>query len=192
MIGQRKPKKHVHISDFTYHKCTTLLLSLPMWLSTRYHFPFYQELYLFHYFPSAYVNSVIQSQKSRALSLATGLDDWLLTRWLEFSVLGGGNDRHSTWDSELSMPQPDFNLCSRNQNPSSSCCRLRLPEIKSFITSHNEQFYILQKQQLLKVTTSELVKMSSLTIKTLYILMKILLIFSPCPTFYFIYSNSNE
>lgn len=60
------------------------------------------------------------------------------------------------------------------------------PEIKRLITSYNEQLYILQKQQLLKITTSELVKMSSLTIKTLHILMKILLIFCPCPTFYFI------
>ena len=32
--------------------------------------------------------------------------------------------RPGAWDSELSMPQPDFNLCPGNQNPSLSCCRL--------------------------------------------------------------------
>ena len=32
--------------------------------------------------------------------------------------------RPGAWDSELSMPQPDFNLCPGNQNPSPSCCRL--------------------------------------------------------------------
>ena len=56
-------KKMPHISDFTYHKCTTLFLSLPMLLSTCYHFPSYRALCL---------NSFIQSQKSRALSLDTG------------------------------------------------------------------------------------------------------------------------
>ena len=85
--------------------------------------------------------------------------------------------RPGAWDSELSMPQPDFNLCPGNQNPSSSSCKLRPPEIKRYITSYNEQLYILQKQQLLKITISELVKMSSLTIKNLYVLMKILMFF---------------
>ena len=32
--------------------------------------------------------------------------------------------RPCAWDSELSLPQPDFNLCPGNQYPSSSCCRL--------------------------------------------------------------------
>lgn len=87
-----------HISDFTYHKCTTLL-SLPMWLSTCYHFPSYQALYLFHYFPSACVNSFIQSCSPGPFSLATG------------------SLRRKVWHSELSMPQSHFNLCPGNQNP---------------------------------------------------------------------------
>lgn len=43
---KENPEKMPHISDFTYHKCT-LFLSLPMGLSTRYHFPSYRALYLF-------------------------------------------------------------------------------------------------------------------------------------------------
>lgn len=70
-LSKGNPEKMPHISDFTYHKCTTLFsepahvtiytLSFSLLLST-----------LFHYCPSACVNSFIQSQKSRALSLATG------------------------------------------------------------------------------------------------------------------------
>ena len=50
-----------------------------------------------------------------------------------------------------------------------------MPETKYTyqITSYNEVRHILQKPQLLKVTTSELVEMSSLTIKTVYFSMEI-------------------
>ena len=85
--------------------------------------------------------------------------------------------RPGAWDSELSLPQPDFNLCPGNQNPFFKLLKAESPEIKRFITSYNEQLYILQKQQLLKITISELVKMSPLTIKNLYVLMKILIFF---------------
>ena len=71
-LSKGNPEKMPHISDFNYHKCTSLFLSLPVWLSTCYHFPSYRALYSFHYLPSICVNSFIQSQKSRVLSLATG------------------------------------------------------------------------------------------------------------------------
>ena len=159
------PEKMPHISDFTYQKCTTL--------SEPAHVTIYMLSFsllpgtLFHYCPSACVNSFIQSQKSRALY-------WLLA--LEAWCLGFRAFYASAWLQSLSRkPKSFFKLLQAES-----------PEIKMFITSYNEQLYILQKQQLLKITTSELVKMSSLTIKTLYILMKILLIFCPCSTFYFI------
>ena len=61
-------------------------------------------------------------------------------------VTGYWPSRPTAWHSELSMPLPDFNLCPGTQNPSSRYFRLRPPEIKRFITSYNEQLYILQKQ----------------------------------------------
>ena len=122
---------------------------------------------LFHYCPSACVNSFIQSQKSRALSLATG--PWGLVPGIQ-SFLCLSLTSISVQGNKILL-QAAAGWVAWDQR---------------FITSYNEQLYILQKQQLLKITTSELVKMSSLTIKTLHILMKILLIFCPCPTFYFI------
>ena len=165
MIVQRKPRKNAPYSDFTYQKCTTL--------SEPAHVTIYMLSFsllpspLFHYCPSACVNPFIQSQKSR-------LCHWLLA--LEAWCLGFRAFYASAWLQSLSRePKSFFKLLQAES-----------PEIKRLITSYNEQLYILQKQQLLKITTLELVKKSSLTIKTLYILMKILLIFCPCPTFYFI------
>lgn len=173
MIGQRKPRKNAPYKWF--------------YLSQVYHSfsePAHGTIYRlsFSFLPSTLLVSLLSICLCKFIYTKSEVQGLVTVYW---------PSRPSTWDSELSMPQSDFNLCPRNQNPSSSCCRLRQPEIKRFITSYNEQPYILQ-QQLLKITTLELVKMSFLTIKTLYILMKILLIFSPCPTFYFIYSNSNK
>ena len=173
MTGQRKPRKNAPYKWF--------------YLSQVYHSfsePAHGTIYRlsFSFLPSTLLVSLLSICLCKFIYTKSEVQGLVTVYW---------PSRPSTWDSELSMPQSHFNLCSGNQNPFSSLCRLRPPEIKRYITSYNEQPYILQ-QQLLKITTLELVKMSFLTIKTLYILMKILLIFSPCPTFYFIYSNSNE
>lgn len=62
-----------------------------------------------------------------------------------------------------------------------------MPETKCTyqITSYKEELHILQKPELLKVTTSELVEMCSLTIKTVYFSMEISNI-NIFQTFYFI------
>ena len=61
-----------------------------------------------------------------------------------------------------------------------------MPETKYIyqITLYNEELHILQKPQLLKITTSELVGMSSLTIKTTYFSIESSNI-NIFPTFYF-------
>ena len=62
-----------------------------------------------------------------------------------------------------------------------------MPETKCTyqITSYKEELHILQKPELLKVTTSELVEMCSLTIKTVYFSMEILIFFKLSTLFKF-------
>lgn len=102
-LSKGNPEKMPHISDFTYHKCTTLFLSLPMWL----HVIIFPPTKHFVSLLSICLCKFIYT-KSEVQGLVTGY--WPL--------------RPGAWDSELSMPQPDYNLCPGNQNPSSSCCRL--------------------------------------------------------------------
>lgn len=166
MIVQRKPRKNAPYKWFylsqVYHSfsepahVTIYTLSFSLLLST-----------LFHYCPSACVNSFIQSQKSRALSLATG--PWGL------------------------VPGIQSFLCLSLTSISVQGTKILLQAAAGWVAWDQKVHYFIQwttlhsaKATTLKITTSELVKMSSLTIKTLHILMKILLIFCPCPTFYFI------
>lgn len=101
------------------------------------------------------------------------------------------SSRPSTWDSELS--HASVWLQSLSKEPVILLQAAGWGSLRSkgslFYTMNN--LYILQ-HQLLKITTLELVKMSFLTIKTLYILMKILLIFSLSNFLLYFYSNSNK
>ena len=74
MISQRKTQKNVHISNLNCHKGTTLSLSLPMCLSacTVLFFLLINTFTCFTAF-CLHGNSLLQSQRARALSLTTGL-----------------------------------------------------------------------------------------------------------------------
>ena len=74
MISQRKTQKNVHISNLNCHKGTTLSLSLPMCLSacTALFFLLINTFTCFTAF-CLHGNSLLQSQRARALSLTTGL-----------------------------------------------------------------------------------------------------------------------
>ena len=102
-----------HISDLDYHEGTTPSPSLLMCLSTCTLFPsnkhFTCSLHL--YTISLWKFIFFKAKRPGPLSLVT--------------VPGG-------LEARVQYSQPDFNLWPRNQNPASSYCQLRPPEISTW------------------------------------------------------------